>query len=128
MKQASSTQTHENGLTVALIQEYFFSLGLKKAQIYWKKEPRVKGACLIDAPAGYQSRTKVQGRTYEGNVFINFQGRRITAQEVAWVLYHKEFPADHLRIIHLDGDRTNQHPENLHLQPKPGQSDLKIES
>lgn len=116
---------HKDGLDIQTIREHFVNI---EGTILWVEAPQPKAAHLVGTPAGYQAVTKVHGREYKGNVFINFRGTRITAQEVAWVLHYGEFAADHLRIIHLDGDKTNQDPANLHIQPKPGFPDPKIES
>ena len=113
-------KSHPAGLSVDLLEEFFT---LDKGKIYWKQQPYRGNPAMVGDEAGYQSVTKVGARRYKGNIFICLHNVRLTAQEVAWVLHHGVFPPSDMRIIHLDGDRANNSPENLHLQPKAGTED-----
>ena len=88
--------------------------------VIWIEAPHPKAEHLVGWSAGYQAVTKLQGRTYNGNIFINFLGQRYLAQDIAWVLYNGEHVPEGMRLIHLDGDKANNEESNLHLQKKPG--------
>jgi hypothetical protein len=118
-------KTHVSGLKVEDIREHF---ALVDGTVIWKKTTHPSRGEQVGTPAGYQAFSRVGGRKYWGNIFVNLNGVRLTAQEIAWAIHYGEFAKEHLRIIHLDGDKTNQDPSNLHIQPKPGVPDPDLES
>ena len=130
--------THENGLkqTVPIKRsqldgpeptypDYFKGMvkthfAVRSGTVIWIEAPHPRAKHLVGLPAGYQAVSKLQGRSYQGNTFINFLGQRYLAQDIAWVVHYDELVPHDKRLIHLDGDRANNKKTNLHLQMKPG--------
>ena len=71
---------------------------------------------LIHVPANnIKAGTMAGYRSEEGYVALSYNNYRMKAHRVAWYLHYGYWPAAHLEIDHIDGDKGNNAIKNLRL-------------
>lgn len=88
-------------ISVDALHEHFTldSSGL----LYWKKKPKRNNCVRVGAMAG--------ATTYEGYRVVRLMGVQLRVHRVVWAMTHGEWPT--FVIDHINGDRSDNRPENL---------------
>lgn len=72
-------------------------------------------ACVNASIAGKEVRAKAHDNGWGNKYFrVTVCGKRTYLHRVIWILLHGDIPIG-LEVDHIDGDGTNNHPDNLRL-------------
>ena len=85
--------------SVKWIKENFYLSS--DGRLFWKTSGTGRD---LGRPCGYHER---------GYIRVKTKGRRTPAHQIVWVLIAGDYPECGKMIDHIDGDGTNNHPDNL---------------
>jgi len=76
----------------------------------WTDSPK-NNALFRGKPAGFEE-TQQSGR-YSNGVKVSVNGTRIHAEDIAFTIHHGRHPKPDHKIVHVDGNKRNNRPQNL---------------
>jgi hypothetical protein len=87
---------------------------LETGVLRWKFREGVR-ACVNAALVGKEVRAKAHDNGWGNKYYrVTVCGKRTYLHRVIWTLLHGDIPIG-LEVDHIDGDGTNNHPDNLRL-------------
>ena len=118
MKYVVCLDRQSEPLTPGIIAEYFELCG---DQVLWAKTTAKRNR--VGDVAGHAVRKPIWGepgdppRVFNYGFKVGFGGAIIPAEYLAFALEHSRLPEG--KVAHKDGDRENNHPDNLVEVPQP---------